>query len=708
MNTHAVSDEKFSILVIDDDASIRRLVRMRLQHEGYLLLEAENGEDGIQTFQMYHPDLVLVDVLMTGIDGFETCRRITQLPEGAITPVLVMTALNDAESIAKAFNAGAIDFVTKPIQWMELLHRIRRLLQLKRAEEALRKHRTLLESQVRQRTAELTATNRVLQQEIRVRSNVEAALKHRIEFENLITNISTHFININPLKVDEDIQTALTAIGRFANVDRSYVFLFSENGLWMDNTHEWCAEGVEPQIDILKSIPTAVFPWLFQRLSRLENLYFRDIAELPPEATTEVKFFNRRRSKSVVAVPIVYNNVLAGMLGFDSLHENKEWSDDHIPLLKIVGEIFAHALEHRRTEQTLFQREKQLREITDAMLDIVVQTNPDGIIEFASPSCWTLLGYQPEGLIRTSIYSNVHADDLAIMRQTIQTDGIAEYRFLHGNGEYIWLEALSNLLFDEVGKIEGIVFAIRDITDRKNAERELQDLNRLKTEFLSTAAHELRTPLTSIRGFSEILITRDLNMDRQLRFLRMINEQATQLGKIIDDLLDISRLEAKRHLTLTRQVLNLETLVHDLVQPFIEVAPNHQFNVESSLNKNDCISADPHRIAQVINNLLSNAIKYSPAGGAVNITLVGTPEHVEFRIADQGIGLTPEQQAHIFEKFYRADASNTAISGTGLGLAISKLIVDLHGGRIALESQPQMGTTFSFSLPRVHQEITVS
>lgn len=703
MNVVQPSEDKFSVLVIDDDSSIRRLVRMRLQNQGYLILEAESGEEGIKTFEMFHPDLVLVDVLMSGIDGFETCRRICQLPEGATTPVLVLTALNDTQSIEQAFNSGAIDFVTKPIQWTELLHRIRRLLQLKRAEETLRDHRAHLEVQVQQRTAELTEANQALQQEIQVRSNVEAALKRRIELENLITNISTHFININPLKVDEGIQMALSTIGNFATVDRSYVFLFSDNGSWMDNIHEWCAEGIVPQIDLLKSIPTAVFPWLIQKLARLENVYFKDADELPPEAYVEVKFFTRRQSKSVVMVPIVYNSVLAGMLGFDSVCEARSWSNDIVSLLKIVGEIFSHALEHRRTEQTLLHREKQLSEITDAMLDIVIKTGVDGEIEFASPSCWTLLGYQPEALLNKSIYDNVHPDDLLLMKAAIQNDGIAEYRFLHVNGAYVWLEALSNLLFDGNGCVEGMVFAIRDITERKDAERELQDLNRLKTEFLSTAAHELRTPLTSIRGFSEILITRDFQADRQMRYMRLINEQATQLGKIIDDLLDISRLEAKRNLTLVREPVNLATLTRELIQPFIEVAPSHQFQIESQLN-DMCVFADPNRISQVIKNLISNAIKYSPNGGAVTITLVSVQAEVQFQIKDHGVGLTQEQQVHIFEKFYRADASNTAISGTGLGLAISKLIIDLHGGRIWLDSEYEVGTSFYFSVPHMYQE----
>src|SRR5262249_29271340 len=157
----------------------------------------------------------------------------------------------------------------------------------------------------------------------------------------------------------------------------------------------------------------------------------------------------------------------------------------------------------------------------------------DGIVEYASPSIWSVLGYAPESMIGQSIYAWVQPEDVEMVREAVQTVGRVEYRYLHSNGTFVWLESLSNFLFNDDGTVRGIIFASRDITERKRAERELQELNRLKTEFLSTAAHELRTPLTSIRGFSEILLTRQLDEARMKRYITLINEQSTHLGKII-------------------------------------------------------------------------------------------------------------------------------------------------------------------------------
>ena len=344
------------------------------------------------------------------------------------------------------------------------------------------------------------------------------------------------------------------------------------------------------------------------------------------------------------------------------------------------------------------QNEERLRQLTDNMLDIIYQTDPDGIIEYASPSCMSVLGYPSETLLGQSIYSWLDPADVDYVREAIQTIGTVEYRYKHADGHFLWLETLSNVLFADDGRLKGFIFASRDITVRKQAERDLQELNRLKTEFLSTAAHELRTPLASILGFSEILTTRELDAARQKRYMRLINEQSGQLRKLVDALLDISRLESKEGLSLDLQPVRPLDLLTKALIPFSELTTKHQFKIEG-LSEEQSILADPFRLSQVFQNLLTNAVKYSPNGGTISIFGQEIPGFLQISVQDQGIGMTPPQQTHLFERFYRADASNTSIGGTGLGLAISKLIVELHGGRIWVESQHGVGTTMFFTLP---------
>ncbi len=385
-------------------------------------------------------------------------------------------------------------------------------------------------------------------------------------------------------------------------------------------------------------------------------------------------------------------------------HNEQKWIEQTVTLLykddEIVGfhGVVQDITDRKRAEEAIRQGEERLRRITDNMLDMVIQTDASGIIEYASPSCWSVLGYTPETLLGCSLYFWIHPDDVERVREAIDTVDRVEYRCLHLGGRYLWIETISNLLFDDKGHVGGMVFASRDITKRKQAEEQLHQLNRLKSDFLSTAAHELRTPLTSIRGFSEILLTRQLDETRNRRFVNLINDQSTQLGKIIDDLLDVSRLEAGRGLKVTLEPVDIVGLIQDVSTLFIESTPSHNIQLEG-FEALPFVKGDPFRLGQVCKNLLSNAIKYSPKGGTITISAKVLPDMLQIAVQDEGLGMTPEQLSHLFEKFYRANASNTAISGTGLGLAITKLIIELHGGKIWVESEHEKSSTFYFTLP---------
>lgn len=230
-----------------------------------------------------------------------------------------------------------------------------------------------------------------------------------------------------------------------------------------------------------------------------------------------------------------------------------------------------------------------------------------------------------------------------------------------------------------------------------------KELERMKDEFLSTAAHELRTPLTSIRGFSEILLTRDLSEDRRKNYIETINSQSTQLAQIIDDMLDISRLEAGRGLDMKPEPVDMSVLIAEAVQPFADTSPKHHFTLDG-LTVAPSVLGDPFRLGQVMRNLLSNAVKYSPEGGPVVVRAEVEAGYLAISVQERGIGMTPEHQTHLFERFYRADATGRPVGGTGLGLTICKLIVDGHDGQIRVESTYGAGSTFTFTVPLADPE----
>jgi PAS domain S-box-containing protein len=186
--------------------------------------------------------------------------------------------------------------------------------------------------------------------DITERKQAERALQERLVFEKLISDISTEFINLGPDQIDTAIQHALQTIGEFAGADRAYVFLFSGDGARMDNTHEWCAPGIESCIDRLQRLPVTAFPWLMEQLKRLEVVHIPRVSDLAIEASAEQHDYQRRAIQSLINVPMVYRGSLVGFLGFDSVRAEKRWTQDRITLLRIVGEILVNALEHKRAQ----------------------------------------------------------------------------------------------------------------------------------------------------------------------------------------------------------------------------------------------------------------------------------------------------------------------------------------------------------------------
>ena len=228
------------------------------------------------------------------------------------------------------------------------------------------------------------------------------------------------------------------------------------------------------------------------------------------------------------------------------------------------------------------------------------------------------------------------------------------------------------------------------------------EVDRMKSEFLSTAAHELRTPMASIYGYSELLLHETFPAAEQHEFLDIIYRQTERMMVIINELLDLARIESRRGKDFSLESLELHQLLHEVIgsfkPPALRAVP-----FELGANSPRWVRADRGKLIQAINNVLANAYKYSPAGGAVEIELVdeqlaGALPQIGIRISDQGIGMAPEQLARVCERFYRADVSGE-IPGTGLGMSIVKEIIELHGGRIDMSSAPGCGSSFTLWLP---------
>ena len=233
----------------------------------------------------------------------------------------------------------------------------------------------------------------------------------------------------------------------------------------------------------------------------------------------------------------------------------------------------------------------------------------------------------------------------------------------------------------------------------KRSEQVLRDLDRAKDEFISIAAHELRTPLTAIMGYAELLVDKGNDASCQREYAEEILGRGEALARLIDDLLDVSIIQLGRRLVMERQPTVLLPMVERVVGHFRCSAQLHQVDLRCGPDLPEKITCDARRITQVLENLIGNAIKYSPQGCIVTLEIERNGPALSICVSDQGVGMSETDVRRAFEKFYRADVSNTAPGGLGLGLCIVREIIDGHGGEISLKSRPLEGTRVTFSLP---------
>jgi signal transduction histidine kinase len=250
------------------------------------------------------------------------------------------------------------------------------------------------------------------------------------------------------------------------------------------------------------------------------------------------------------------------------------------------------------------------------------------------------------------------------------------------------------LRLSESGTVSQILY-VRDITHETEVEA-------LKSEFLATAAHELRTPMASIYGFAEVLLTQTTDAESRKEFLGIIHKQSRLMVDILNELLDLARIEARRGKDFKYAELCLQDLLTDLIKAFQCPAGRAVPELEAPTQPISLL-ADSGKLRQALLNVLSNAYKYSPDGGAVRILVELPPPsdqgaRVAIHISDHGMGMTAEQSGKVFTRFYRADTSGR-VPGTGLGMSITKEIVEHHKGSISVVSAPGEGTQVSIYLP---------
>jgi len=347
--------------------------------------------------------------------------------------------------------------------------------------------------------------------------------------------------------------------------------------------------------------------------------------------------------------------------------------------LRELGRSFnAMAADLERANRTLEAERKRLDVTVRSLGDGLVLLDSEGLVTAANPRA---MQYAPE--LRVG-----HPPELAGLPLPSTDEALGVEILLEHDNRTL---AVTAARLDEDDADGGVVWTLRDATERARLER-------LKSEFVATASHELRSPLTSIKGFVELLSAGEGLDARQREFLDIVLVSTNRLVDLVNDLLDVARLEAGR-VEVHRRAIDVGEAIHDvdmLLRGRIEAKDQHLELVVAPDTPR--VLADPTRLRQMLMNLVTNAHLYTDEGGSVSLRAGLSPAGVRIEVEDTGRGMTAAELEHVFERFSRGSGS-TGTPGTGLGLAIVKSLVDLHGGTIDVSSTPGEGTTFAITLP---------
>jgi PAS domain S-box-containing protein len=349
-----------------------------------------------------------------------------------------------------------------------------------------------------------------------------------------------------------------------------------------------------------------------------------------------------------------------------------------------------------------------LRSVYADSLDGILISDPQTNIIDVNEAYCTLTGYARAELIGQK--TNVIRAGVTPKETFVQMWGdlnskgrwVGELINRRKEGELWWSYISITKIVDSLGNPAAYVGIARDITERKHMEEQLREIDRLKSEFIATVSHELRTPMTAIKGALGLALGGAAGplIAEMRELLTIAHNNSDRLILLINDILDLSRIEAGK-LSLRLAPIDIIAVVRRSVLELAPLAGQKAIDVVLELADPLPVAiADADRVGQVLVNLLSNAIKFSDPGKRVSVRVARHERGLAVRVIDRGVGIPADYQAHIFDRFYRVDNSaSRRTGGTGLGLAICRALVTEMGGRIWVESEPGVGSTFSFSLP---------
>jgi len=700
-----------------DDYEPGRYARTRvLRSAGFDVSEAATGTETLERVVSERPALVLLDVNLPDVSGYEVCRRLKADPRTAAVPVIQISAtfVGDAHR-AEGLEGGADGYLTEPIDPRALVASVNALLRLHRAEEAL-----------------LASARR----------------EERLRFETLLSETSAGLIHVSASDIDAALERGLQQVATFLGADRGSLDEYLEGRPTVRIS--WAPPDMEESAPVTDADQ---FPWAAAQLRRGDVVRFSRIEELPEEAAIDRASYQRVGSRSHLSLPLRAGGPVLGVLSFASVRGERAWPDELVDRLRLLSEAFAGALERKRMELSLGERvrfEQFLSSLSTALGNVLaadfdreIQRALRRVVDFLGVDGGSLIEFSPEGGTTRSwaIEEWMDVGEFPWMTTRLQRGEVVNFsqveelpdeaavdrrNYLNRRGRpqvamplVAGHAVVGGLAVGTVGaerarpdelmqqlRVIGEIFA--NALSRKRAEAEAQQLRRDLThigrvsamgELTASLAHELSQPLTAIlanaQAAQRLLAAGVVNLEEVREALNDIVSDDKRAGDVISRLRALLKkgdLE-RASLDLNETVSEVARLVrHDAIIRNVSM----QLDLAADLPR---VSGDRVQLQQVVLNLALNGLEsmVEPLGGdraLVIRTLKDDARAVRVEIEDSGIGIDDTHGDRIFQPFY-----TTKAEGLGMGLAISRTIVTGHGGRLGAANNAHGGATFYFTLP---------
>jgi PAS domain S-box-containing protein len=411
---------------------------------------------------------------------------------------------------------------------------------------------------------------------------------------------------------------------------------------------------------------------------------------------------------SLAMVPIVSKQRAMGFIAVGSKKLHK-FTKREVRLLVAFSSQLGSALENAQLYDEVNKEKAYIENLVDNAGDAIISTDVEDRILTWNHGAEIIFGYSKEetvGQSLTILLPSHRAGELEEIRDKVRITGVIrnlEVRRIRKDGIIIEASLAVSPIRDKDDNVIGFLHLARDVTEKKRYEQRLKELDKMKSAFVSNVSHELRTPLTAIKASADNMLDRligDLN-GKQVGYLTRIKSNSDRLARLINDLLDLSTIEAGK-IDLRPTKLPLVTLVREAAESLRPMAAEKLINLTvMSADPGVIAWADRDKVIQVLMNLIGNALKFAPTRGKVTIAVAkNSAAWMQISVTDTGPGIPAEEVNKVFGRFYQIGQAGTQkTQGTGLGLAISKALVEMHGGKIWVESEAGKGSTFFFTLP---------